>query len=344
MGREWTSEKLQSYIDNGVQEDLHLDYKAADALAKTDGKKREIHKDVSAMANSAGGTIIYGISEFNEPERKHLPECFDPVDQTVFTKESLEQIINGIQPRIQNIVITPVPIEPDSNNVIFVVEVPRSNTVHQASDKRYYKRFNFSSVPMEDYEIRDVMNRNSHALIDLEFELEFEICTVSKERHARPSGSLNNMASSGGLLGRTEWYESEEEYTRIRVYAQNNGAVYAQNIVGFLYVPKILLNESEVGEEVDDGYLKLRFDNNRETSAGAKTWQTHTIPVLPGLKEQVEVVLINWFYGTKGPAGEIRWEVVADNATPRRGAVQLEDLRANSKNLYTRSKKGLLEF
>lgn len=146
---------------------------------------------------------------------------------------------------------------------------------------------------MEDYEIRDVMNRSSHALIDLEFELEFETCTVSKERYARPSGSLYDMASTGSLLGQTEWYDFEEEYARIRAYAQNNGAVYAQHIVGFLYVPKILLDESEVGEEVDDEYVKLRFDNNRKTSTGVRTWQTHTVPVLPGLKEQVEVVLVD---------------------------------------------------
>ncbi len=241
MTDEWTRERLQSYIDDGVQEDLRLDYKAADALAKTDSKKKEIYKDVSAMANGAGGTIIYGISEYQDNDQRHLPERFDPVDQSLVTRESLEQVINGIQPRIQGVIITPVPVGPNSNDAAFVVEVPRSNTAHQASDKRYYKRFNFSSVPMEDYEIRDVMNRSSHALIDLEFELEFETCKVSKERYVRPSGSLYDMASSGGLLRQTERYDSEEEYARIRVYAQNNGAVYAQHIVGFLYVPKILV-------------------------------------------------------------------------------------------------------
>src|SRR5215831_18177769 len=30
---------------------------------------------------------------------------------------------------------------------------------HQAPDKKYYKRQNFQSVPMEDYEIRDALRR-----------------------------------------------------------------------------------------------------------------------------------------------------------------------------------------
>jgi len=49
-----------------------------------------------------------------------------------------------------------------------VIDVPQSSTAHQASDKRYYKRFNFESVPMEDYEIRDVMQRTEAPSLGLE--------------------------------------------------------------------------------------------------------------------------------------------------------------------------------
>jgi hypothetical protein len=42
-----------------------------------------------------------------------------------------------------------------------VVTLPQAMTraPHQASDNRYYKRFNFESVPMEDYEVKDVLRR-----------------------------------------------------------------------------------------------------------------------------------------------------------------------------------------
>ncbi len=41
-----------------------------------------------------------------------------------------------------------------------------------ALDKRFYKRFNFSSVPMEEYEVRDVARRS--AAPDLKIEMRVE--------------------------------------------------------------------------------------------------------------------------------------------------------------------------
>jgi hypothetical protein len=168
----WNQAELQRHIDDGVEENLNLDYKAGDALGTSDGKKKEITKDVSAMANSAGGIIIYGIKEFDEEDKKHLPEKFTPIDRTQFSKEWLEQVINTIQPRITGIIIHPVDLNTDPKHVAYVVEVPQSTDAHQARDKRYYKRFNFLSEPMEDYEIRDVMNRLTLPDVNVEFSYE----------------------------------------------------------------------------------------------------------------------------------------------------------------------------
>jgi hypothetical protein len=155
----WDEERLQSYIDNFVEESLTLDYKAAEALERTDKKRDQITKDVSAMANSDGGIIIYGLKEYREPEKKYLPEKIDPIDRSQFSRESLEQIINNIRPHIPGLIIYPVAVLPGPNDVAYVVDIPRSYTAHQAKDHRYYKRHNFLAEPMEDYEVRDTMNR-----------------------------------------------------------------------------------------------------------------------------------------------------------------------------------------
>ena len=157
MEKEWVLSHVQKYIDDMIEESLTLDYKAANALSKSDMKKSEITKDISAMANSAGGIIIYGVKEYDEPNRRHLPQRIDPIAREDFSKEWIEQIINNIQPRIDGIVIYPVEVSGD--DAVYVVEIPQSKTAHQARDFRYYKRFNFESVPMYDYEVRDVMNR-----------------------------------------------------------------------------------------------------------------------------------------------------------------------------------------
>src|SRR5688572_4036475 len=98
MTETWDEARLMQYITDGIEESLNLDYKAAASLSRDDKKKIEITKDVSAMANSAGGVIIYGISEFQDKARSHLPEKLDPVDRTLISKEWLEQVISNIRP------------------------------------------------------------------------------------------------------------------------------------------------------------------------------------------------------------------------------------------------------
>ena len=100
MNSPTTQQDLETFITNGVEERLDVEYKRADSLKKSDGAKREITKDVSSFANSAGGIIIYGIAEFDEPEKAHLPERIDPVDRTVITREWLDQVIGNIRPRL----------------------------------------------------------------------------------------------------------------------------------------------------------------------------------------------------------------------------------------------------
>lgn len=163
----WTLEKINQFIEEKIEENLYLDYKAADSLGSSDGKKNEIAKDVSAFANSDGGTIIYGVREY-QSGTQYLPEKIDPLNRTLFSKETLEQIINSrISPRIHGIIITPVTI--DELNVIYVVEIPKSNTAHQSSDKRYYRRYNFQSVMMDDWEIKDIIGRQNKSEATVSF-------------------------------------------------------------------------------------------------------------------------------------------------------------------------------
>jgi hypothetical protein len=147
-------EAIDALIRDRVQENIHLDYKAGAALG--DKKADEISKDVSAFANSDGGVIVYGVSEDKET---HVPLAIEAVTDKTLTKEWLEQVINSrMTPIIDGVRIHPIEVTPGTT--LFVVEIPKSRRgPHQASDKKYYKRYNFRSAPMEDYEINDVRNR-----------------------------------------------------------------------------------------------------------------------------------------------------------------------------------------
>jgi hypothetical protein len=108
---------------------------------------------VSAFANSAGGQIIYGIEE---KDRK--PVKID--DGSDLSREWIEQVINSnVQPRLDGLAITPVPVGSGRHAYVLSIRQASGRAPHQAPDKKYYKRQNFQSVPMEDYEIRDALRR-----------------------------------------------------------------------------------------------------------------------------------------------------------------------------------------
>lgn len=155
---EYNIDDITALIDNEAEESVHLDFKAAGALSKDDKKKTEIAKDVSAFANSDGGIIVYGIEE-----QEHKAHALSYIDGNTYTKEWLEQVIqDNIQRRIEGLEIFPIRDNGDITKSMYIVKIPRSsNTPHMSADKCYYKRNNFRSVKMEEYEVRDLFYREA---------------------------------------------------------------------------------------------------------------------------------------------------------------------------------------
>lgn len=315
MQQQWTHETLKQYIDDEIEENLNLDYKAAAALGKSDSKKKEITKDISAMANSDGGLIIYGIMEYQEPYRKHLPEKIDPIDRTQFSKEWLEQIINTISPRIDGVVIYPVSISDRANDAVYIVEIPQSSTAHQARDYRYYKRFNFESEPMQDYEVRDVMGRSQHPKIVLNFEFEIET-------HQFNNGVAASMSVDKTLI----------------ILAENVGQIYAQYVMAHIAFPAHLLHKdelrySETFEEDGQSYCRLYGENTIRDLlsvdiSGKRYGPSRFDPILPGISSKLESVkLADDFESLVCENLIVKWDVRADNAQPNYGITFVKNIK-----------------
>ena len=166
---ELTRKYLDQLIADQIEESGILEYKAAGALSRS--AKMEITKDVSAFANAGGGTVIYGIAEYRDDAKKHLPERYDPVNQREFSREWLDQIVGQVQPRIDGLEIVPIHVGPAVSDYCYALAIPQGNTAHQALDLKYYKRRNFESTPMQDYEIRDVMNRTRNPQLEVKIRL-----------------------------------------------------------------------------------------------------------------------------------------------------------------------------
>ena len=164
--RSWTVRDIEKIINTNSTEYKNLEFKSLEALVP--GSKDEIGKDVSSFANSAGGVIIYGIGEIkNGPDiLLQLEEGRDANDP--YGKEWLENIIeSNISPKIDGVFINPIKLA--NEKYIYVVVIPQSTTAHMSGYNRYYKRKNFKSEPMEDYEVRDVMNRLNKPALHLIF-------------------------------------------------------------------------------------------------------------------------------------------------------------------------------
>ncbi len=148
---EWDVSDLDVLIQTEEPECLTLEYKSSPALGKTPDQKRELSKDISAFANSAGGILIYGMAEDGS-----IPRTDGGVDGGVLSKEWLENVIRShIHPRIGNLVIRPIPLLAPATpgHIAYVLNIPQATTgaPHQANDHRYYKRFNFEKVPIHHY-------------------------------------------------------------------------------------------------------------------------------------------------------------------------------------------------
>ncbi len=162
--KKYTKAHIDYLIRSSAEESIHIEFKAGEALGGTDSKKKEISKDVSSMANSDGGIIIYGLAE-----RDHKAAGYAFVNGNNFSKEWLEQVINSkIKRRIPDLTIDVVRIQNKVSQSIYIVRIPRSTEApHMASDGRYYKRYNFESVQMAEFEVRDLFNRISQTQLKL---------------------------------------------------------------------------------------------------------------------------------------------------------------------------------
>jgi hypothetical protein len=301
-------EYLLQLIVNRIEENPELEYKAAGALQRDDKKVMEVTKDVSAFANSNGGVLIYGLAE--DPADKRFPGKIDPVNSKAISKEWLEQVINfRIRPRIHGIKIHVVALPDSQDHVVYVLEIPKGETAHQADDKKYYRRHNFMVEPLYDHEIRDIMGRQNSPQILIDFE-------------------ITKIEDFIQVVGENKFY-----HYFLNVYVQNVGRLYAKYINVMLTIPKKCLNQNEYNQrhleltqlQIDNKVRDLVEPNAERCYQGplAKPKQygpARHEPLLPGMRTKIGQIPINEYSTDAG--NDFNWTLYADNAEPKTGDMQ----------------------
>ncbi|HMI18040.1 MAG TPA: ATP-binding protein [Sphingomonas sp.] len=134
-----------------LRESSMLDFKRDYSLS-TDEQKREFLGDVTALANSHGGDVIFGIEESKGIATSAPGISLENPDSELLRVEGVLQ--TGAEPRVPNVQLRWIPDGPQSG--FLVVRVPRSwNAPHRVKqNNRFFARNSAGKYPMDVTELR----------------------------------------------------------------------------------------------------------------------------------------------------------------------------------------------
>jgi hypothetical protein len=154
------AEAIKSLVANKVSESQRLEYKREYPPKFSDGEKKEFLADVSAVANTAGGHILYGIDEERDVagQPTGIPTSIAgvPVPNEDALRRAWEQMIStGLNPPLRGVAVKA--IEVDGMQVV-ALTIPRSlhapHAVWFERNGKFWKRSSSGKYQVETAELR----------------------------------------------------------------------------------------------------------------------------------------------------------------------------------------------
>jgi len=155
-----TPADIQRLVEDGVRESKTLEYKET-LPSSSDEAKREFLADISSLANTNGGVIVYGLSEKRDEEGNKLGFPASPIhgidkfsaDEDI---RRLENILrSGLDPPISSFMFNPIEVE---EKTVLLLGIGRSlfapHMVDYKNHTRFYSRGNTLKQRMSVDELR----------------------------------------------------------------------------------------------------------------------------------------------------------------------------------------------
>ncbi len=156
---------IKRLIENQIQENKSLDYKRDVNFAK-DKDKKEFLFDISAMYNTDGGCLIFGIEEEKDERNQNTGKPSKVTGIEIENSDKLIQQIEDIvknctEPSISQLIIKELKV--GSKNVLIIgvpkgLGLPAMVTYNQTN--KFYKRRNSGKFAVDVYELNNMFMQN----------------------------------------------------------------------------------------------------------------------------------------------------------------------------------------
>lgn len=162
---ELTSEDIKRLIESSVQEHRGLDYKKELKLGQ-DRDKKEFLFDVSAMCNTEGGCLVFGIEESKDEKGQNTgsPSGITGIDIDNYDKlfQQIEDTVRAnTDPNISTLALKHLIV--DGKNVL-IIGVPKTYSlpimVTFNETNKFYKRRNSGKYAVDVYELNQMFLQN----------------------------------------------------------------------------------------------------------------------------------------------------------------------------------------
>ncbi len=151
-----SEDSIQTLIDNKERESSILEYKQE--ITGSEHEKKELSKDVSAMANTEGGYLIIGIKE-KDGQAASITGTSKLIGRQPVELWLENILITNVRPKVS---IKPkvIPINTNQDKVIVIVYIPQSSRrphmVIAEGRNSYYVRHNYQATYADEHEVRSM--------------------------------------------------------------------------------------------------------------------------------------------------------------------------------------------
>jgi hypothetical protein len=160
---------IDHFIAEHQEENLHLDFKLAQASLESRDDRKTLAKALSGFANGDGGVIIWGVDASPNEDGIDCARAKRPISPlSQFISKLNEYTGQAVNPLVSGILHRRIDSSRDSGFAITIVPASDSGP-HMAKmgEDRYYKRSGSRFAKMEHYEVADMFGRRQRPKLNL---------------------------------------------------------------------------------------------------------------------------------------------------------------------------------